>query len=322
MTTNKYEYSVFINDFTICTDDHIEHINHLLSISDKVIILISSAFRARSCTQPFSYSERIAMIVNSFNSKQNKLILAPIHNYNYNKQTKLKYILDTISGITQSDNIVVYNTGENVPTGLLYKWDQLSCTKDVPAGEMLHDFFTNSDDLKVSGIVKSFLDEYKKTSMYQIALNEYNIIKDYKDSWSSAPYPPIFVTSDAILVCNGYVLLVVRGDNPGKGLYALPGGFVNQYEDMEEAAYRELIEETQLDIKVGNPTKSGVFAHPTRSARGRVITRAFLYEIDVWPLPNVIGSDDAAQAIWKPINELNPVDFFDDHWDIIFNLLQ
>ena len=64
-----------------------------------------------------------------------------------------------------------------------------------------------------------------------------------------------------------------------------------------------------------------VFDHPKRSMRGRTITHAFLFNLDDYktPLPQVVGNDDALEAIWMPFNDvqLNEEMFFEDHIHII-----
>jgi 8-oxo-dGTP pyrophosphatase MutT (NUDIX family) len=52
--------------------------------------------------------------------------------------------------------------------------------------------------------------------------------EDFRAPWAGTPYPPIFVTADALMVRDNQVLLIRRGRMPGRGRLALPGGHVNQ----------------------------------------------------------------------------------------------
>jgi bifunctional NMN adenylyltransferase/nudix hydrolase len=133
------------------------------------------------------------------------------------------------------------------------------------------------------------------------------------------------VTVDAVVIQDGHVLLVERGQCPGKGLLALPGGFVEQTERIRHAMLRELHEETGLDLERdlldAAVVASDVFDYPYRSERGRTITHAFLLELAGAELPRVRGSDDARRAFWMPLDALDPETLFDDHWHIIRTLL-
>jgi len=122
----------------------------------------------------------------------------------------------------------------------------------------------------------------------------------------------------------GHVLLVTRKSNPGKGYYALPGGFLNQNETIRQCTIRELKEETSISTDAVVLDKCAkethVFDHPLRSLRGRTITHATLFELDFnKPMPQIKGGDDAATALWMPFNELGLHEewFFDDHIHII-----
>jgi 8-oxo-dGTP diphosphatase len=110
---------------------------------------------------------------------------------------------------------------------------------------------------------------------------------------------------------NAKVLLIQRGDEPYKGTWAFPGGFMNMDESTEQCAIRELEEETGL--KVTDVYQIGAYSKVDRDPRGRTITVAYLAIIEK-PI-SVIGQDDAAKAEWWPINSLPHLAF--DHDEIV-----
>lgn len=172
-----------------------------------------------------------------------------------------------------------------------------------------------------------FLDKWQDThsrEFHDIA-SEWQMIDDYKKSWEAAPYPPTFVTVDAVVTNAAHVLLVTRGAAPGRGLLALPGGFLDPGEKIKDAALRELKEETGIKVPVpvlrGSIVNSGVFDDPNRSARGRTITHAFHIKLDEPDLPAVKGGSDAARARWVPLGNLRRDQLFEDHYDIIETLV-
>ncbi len=120
----------------------------------------------------------------------------------------------------------------------------------------------------------------------------------------------VFTLRDNLL----QVLLIQRADEPFKGMWALPGGFVNMDETLEAAALRELQEETGL---AGEAFLEQLYTYgdPERDPRGRVVTVAYfaLIHADA-PIRNEGGSD-ASQAHWFPIDDLPALAF--DHAEIL-----
>ncbi|MBN6743269.1 NUDIX domain-containing protein, partial [Acidithiobacillus sp. MC6.1] len=84
----------------------------------------------------------------------------------------------------------------------------------------------------------------------QRLVDEYAFLKNYHQQFASYPYPPVFVTVDAVVIHSGHILLVERKAEPGKGLLALPGGFLDQRERIEDGMLRELKEETNIKVPV------------------------------------------------------------------------
>ena len=127
-------------------------------------------------------------------------------------------------------------------------------------------------------------------------------------------YPRPAVTADCIVITkeeNAKVLLIQRGNEPDKGTWAFPGGFMNMDETTEQCAIRELEEETGLKVK--DVHQIGAYSKVDRDPRGRTITVAYLAIIDK-PI-SVVGQDDAAKAEWWPITALPQLAF--DHDEIM-----
>lgn len=108
------------------------------------------------------------------------------------------------------------------------------------------------------------------------------------------------------------VLLVKRGVPPFEGQYAIPGGFIREDESLEEAALRELHEET--GVRNVFLEQLYTFGDPKRDPRGRVITVAYYALIASDKLSLVAGAD-AAEAQWFPASSVPPLAF--DHKSIL-----
>ena len=127
-------------------------------------------------------------------------------------------------------------------------------------------------------------------------------------------YPRPAVTADCIVItkeAEPKVLLIERGDEPFKGCWAFPGGFMNMDETTAQCAIRELEEETGL--KVSEVHQIGAYSKVDRDPRGRTVTVAYLAIVDE-PLA-VNGQDDAAKAQWFLLSALPELAF--DHDEII-----
>ena len=127
-------------------------------------------------------------------------------------------------------------------------------------------------------------------------------------------YPRPAVTADCIVMTaepKQKVLLIQRGNDPYKGHWAFPGGFLNMDETTEQCAIRELEEETGL--KLEKVHQIGAYSKVDRDPRGRTISVAYLAIVKE-PL-EVKGQDDAANAKWFPVNALPPLAF--DHDEIM-----
>lgn len=164
------------------------------------------------------------------------------------------------------------------------------------------------------------------TSSQRTALQaEWQQLAQEREAWSVAPYPPTLVTVDCVVECAGQVLLIERDRAPGKGLLALPGGFIDIHETLLQSARRELTEETGLNLPASlQPVATALFDAPYRSQRGRVITQAFHFVLPEATPPAVQAGDDAAQAQWVRREQLAALNgrFHDDHALILDHFLQ
>ena len=131
-------------------------------------------------------------------------------------------------------------------------------------------------------------------------------------------YPRPAVTADCVVMTKEsvpQVLLIERRNDPFKGNWAFPGGFMEMNETTEQCAIRELEEETGLVVE--KVFQIGAYSKVDRDPRGRTVSVAYLAVID--KPADVIGQDDAAKAQWFPINALPSLAF--DHNDIMHDAI-
>ena len=125
----------------------------------------------------------------------------------------------------------------------------------------------------------------------------------------------VSVTVDSVVFANFndefQVLLIKRKKDPYGEQWALPGGFINEKENLETAAKRELKEETGLEIETMEQVRA--FGAPGRDPRGRTISIAFVSRI--FEERELKPGDDASEAIWVRVDDLPDLAF--DHAEII-----
>jgi 8-oxo-dGTP diphosphatase len=131
-------------------------------------------------------------------------------------------------------------------------------------------------------------------------------------------FPRPALTADVLLVAPApggerAVLVIRRGGDPHRGLLALPGGFVDLGETVEEAAVRELREETGAAIDAADLRLAGVYSQPGRDPRGWTVS--VLHRLDVTERPATESGDDAAAVEWVSVADAlaHPTWFAFDH---------
>lgn len=332
-----YDVLTFIGRFQPFHLGHKSVVDTALERAKKVVLIVGSDQQPRTARNPFTSQERIQMISAVYPDavKEGRLFFCPQVDHTYN-------IDRWIAGVQSSAFAVAHNpfTPDPVRMGLIGhakdhssfylkafpSWDSVEVPnyEGIDATRIRKGFFSHDISARalVPEPVQEFMDAWMETSEFSRVKGEHAFITDYKKQWEAAPYPPTFFTADAIVVQSGHILLVKRGAFPGYGLWALPGGFVNQGETAFDAAVRELREETK--IKVPEPVLRGskrswrMFDDPHRSQRGRTITAAFYFDLAAREeLPAIKGGDDAAQAAWVPLANLTRNGMFEDHYDII-----
>lgn len=125
-------------------------------------------------------------------------------------------------------------------------------------------------------------------------------------------------TVDTIIQKNSQILLVKRKNEPFKGYFALPGGFVNEGEKVEEAAKREVMEETSLDVELIDIL--GVYSDPNRDPRGHIMSTVFIGKIsNNKQKVEALAQDDAEETVWMRLEEIDSISLAFDHKKIISN---
>jgi len=347
--TKKYDTLVFIGRFQPVHNAHLEIIKHAAKLTNELVIIVGSSNQPRTFKNPFTYEDRFDMLKSAINGYKFDMLKSSVDGVR-DDIDDTTIVIESLTDNMYNDqawaaevqNIVSRYSGPKV--GIIgHKKDESSFYLDmfpqwefesVPLFEPLDAtsirnlyFVDNVNFNFIQGVVPpsvlNFLRVFSKTKEYQQIISERKFIENYKQQFANLPYPPIFVTVDSVIIQSGHVLMIKRRSEPGKGLWALPGGFLNANTDrsVEDAMIRELREETGIKIPVpvlkGSIKGNRVFDAIGRSARGRTITHAFKIVLPDGELPKVKGQDDAVKARWIPFSEIRSEETFEDHYNII-----
>lgn len=323
----SFEFCVCIGRFQPFHHGHHELVKEALSHAETVLMVIGSANKAPNIVNPWSAEQREEMILSALSDEEKARVkFLHVRDYFYTNNRWLTEVQALVYEATDGiDDSKICDIGE-VSWFPQWKFIKMRNMDRMPHATTIRQlYFTHDNAYKshVSDGVVEYLEKFKTTPLFKNLKEEYDHIRNYRSSWDGAPFPPTFVTTDCIVIKSGHVLVVRRKGNPGRGLIALPGGFLNQKETIQDGALRELKEETGIKVSKEELEKaiveSKVFDYPERSLRGRTITHAFLVDLGSGPLPVVKGSDDADKAWWMSLSDLatREAEFFEDHFHII-----
>jgi bifunctional NMN adenylyltransferase/nudix hydrolase len=337
---NEFDLVVVIGRFQPFHVGHKYLLEKAEQLSRNRLLLIGSAFIARDIDNPFTFKERSEM-VNSVVGDRNWRIL-PIQDDLYSLQVWVGFVQTQVNMILEElginpKNARVAIAGHNKDSSSYYlqlfpsyKFVEVGSFGHLDATTIRQKMFDEQivvTDVIPEAVRAYILDwTYKNTETYQVLVDEYVFIKNYKKQYEEYPYSPVFVTVDAVVLCHGHVLLVKRRCLPGKGLWALPGGFLEPNEFVIDGIIRELFEETRVKVdpiflRASMKGFPRVFDHPNRSKRGRTITHAGLFVLDTLELPKIRGQESEVEKVrWVPLAEfydgMSSL-MFEDHYSII-----
>ncbi len=334
---NHFDLAVLIGRFQPFHNGHAALLAKALETAEKVVVLLGSAHAARNAKNPFTWEERAAMIATTLDdATRERVSFQPIRDY-YDDKRWCDAVTATVKTRTSpGSRVTLVGYLKDASSHYLQRFPGWEFVATAQFGEIdatsLRQIYFEGDDWRAThallgGLlppsVVHYLKGWSRLPHYAQLKGEHLSIEENKKIWGAGP----FVTVDAVVTASDHVLLVERARSPGKGLWAVPGGFLGPRERVLQGAIRELREETGLALLAstleGACKAAVVFDHPDRSLRGRTITHAHWFDLGQCRLPEVQGADDAAQAKWFPIAELPGMEsqFFEDHYNMLDHFL-
>ena len=358
---SKKKVAVFIGRFQPLHNGHMSIIQKALDEFETLLILVGSANRRCSIKNYFSAEDRIAMLNIALREAvpSADVRIAPINDYLYNDtkwETEVYYTVHQLLDDAGNDDEISLVGFEKDDSSYYLKsfpqWDLVEYNQNVEINstDIRQGLFTavseNSPESweayaklltqhtpknirHVMGNVELMMERYNLRDL----IGEHWFYESEQEKFKDFPYPETlkFMCSDAAVICKGHILLIQRKFAPGRNTWALPGGFVGQRESFDQAALRELIEETSIKVpkralegKIKAAAQSiktaKMFDNPNRSLGIPRVSMAYCIEVEADPsgrLPRVKASDDAQDAKWVPLAKAKSMKLYDDHSDII-----
>jgi bifunctional NMN adenylyltransferase/nudix hydrolase len=245
---NTIDFGVFIGRFQPLHIGHEHVIRHALERVNSLIVLVGSAHAARDPRNPFTYDEREAMLRAAFRHEvaEGRLIIAPLEDHLYSDTAWVTQVQRKVRAIVldhgnnhgfqnhgMSDfRVALAGYGKDASSfylKLFPEWENLQINSQYgtfSSSDVRARYFQRIPEVPgsiLSNGVTEFMHSFMLGETFRSLLEETEFLTAYPAQWGRGP----FVTADAVVVQSGHILLVERGRAPGKGLLALPGGFVN-----------------------------------------------------------------------------------------------
>lgn len=320
-----YDIGIYMGRFQPFHRGHEECIRKGLEEAKELIIVIGSVDQPVTFKNPFSYEQRYRMI------------WTWIQEEDLQDRVKITYLKDipmndmewsrNLYGIAprgKTVGLVTHDKGDGSSDWIkLMGWGLINADNyaSVDATSIREAMYEDKELKDISKFTYNFIQQFKVTDEFYQAREEYLAKLANDEAWKDSPYTPIFVTTDTIVVNSKHEILLVKRKGPvGKGLWALPGGYLEPNLTLEENAKKELEEETSVLISEEFKLwPQMVVDTPNRSLMGRIITHVFLYipQND----PQIKAGDDAAEVAWVPMKDIKENMMFEDHYHIINKLL-
>jgi bifunctional NMN adenylyltransferase/nudix hydrolase len=342
-TTAQAELAVIIGRFQPFHLGHLALLEKALALAPRALVVVGSAPGPRMAKNPFSGEERIDSIRQSLTPEQQARVgFATVRDY-YDEPRWAGAVKAAVARETTGPVALVgfRKDDSSAYLSLFPEWREHALPRQAPIdGTVLRRLYYESAGAElppelvaaVPAAVARFLLGFRSSAYFAPLRDELLALDQNRKTYGTGP----FVAVDALVTFEGQVLLIERGNAPCKGLWALPGGFLEGSERLLSAAIRELREETRLACTTAELRaafrSAAVFDHPQRSQRGRTITHAHHFALQASSAsgtrhettpPHVEGADDAQAARWFPCSQLPSMleELAEDHFQIIDHFL-
>lgn len=335
----QYECSVFIGRFQPFHLGHLKNIYKALKVSNKVIIIVGSSFRAPSIKNPFSFELREQMIIKDIQTTAinlKNIIIEPTSDWLYNEDNWRREVEHQVyKHVKNSSAIAIIGHNKDISSYYLHcfkKWQfiQVKNFKKLNATQFRENYFSESKIFRHYLVSKSetngsilILKNFLKSKTYAILKNEYQVIKKCSNGKFLTNLYHNFVTVNSMIIINKHLLLIKKNCDAGKNLWAFPGGSLKSNERISDGIIRETFEGTNIEISkqelLRNKINVKVFDYPERSLSRRIIAHLGVFTMSLPTLPKIRPPKDVKDVVWLELKKVFCMQdkFINDHYQII-----
>lgn len=326
-----HDAAVLIGRFQPFHLGHAALLRRAFEVGERVVLVLGSAHAARTPRNPFTACEREAMIRSTLTDSDSARLTVLGQRDVWCGERWAREVRESVERVA-SGRIALVGFRKDATSAYLETfpgWDWVDTGRQGPLDATpLRERLLGSEPLDevLAGLrdalapeVLVYLARWGASPIRQELSEEALATKADVTRWGDGP----FVTVDILVRALGRVLLVRRAKRPGRGLLAMPGGFLERAELHEQAALRVLRQETGLRLDAARSSREMVFSHPGRSQRARIATHAFLFEPSWKALPLVVPGVGIASVSWVEEETIlgQEDQFFEDHFHILANFL-
>lgn len=341
----KKKLAVIIGRFQMFHNGHMELFQKAFDECDHVLALIGSANCRLTSKNPFKVETRTMMLyaslVEAFGNRtyMNDLYVSSVDD-NPAEALWEASVIDEVNEAIEyyggEHEVIIYGHDKDASSYYIrsFPWKvvEVENKTKLDATDIRELWFANDQQVndeikaKVPEAVYRYLRDYWEKDDDRQA--DWQYYQDERKKFAGYPYPNTltFNCGDSVVECAGHILLIQRKHAPGRGAWALPGGFKENTETFFECAIRELYEETNLrvskNVVLGSVVDTHMFDNPNRSQGIPRCSLAVHIKIKPDPdgkMPRANGCDDAAEIQWALISDIldGNIQLYDDHSDIV-----
>jgi len=325
-----FDTAVLIGRFQPFHLGHAALLAQALETAPKVVVVLGSAGSARNVRNPFTASEREAMIRATLGRDcANRVVFVGQRDvwdavrWSGEVRRSVEAIAPGRVALVghhkdrSSDYLALFPGWTYLETGRITSLDATPLRERILSDREASDVLSGLESA-VPPAVLEFLEVWMESAWRGELALDAQAIREWEPSLGGES----ICTVDGVVHSQGQILVYARSSRPGRGLLALPGGFAIAGEAADLASRRLIESRTGVWIP-GSPVRELLFSHPSRSQRGRVSTRAFLWEPDWDSNPPTFPGEGSSNSLWIPLDKVAEFEssFFEDHFHILSMLV-